>query len=79
MDAAPLLYTTGEEVHLGDRVQYCANFATVVFISDGENYEYANGYEDYVGSDRGLMICDDDGTLNTLGETDAQLVFVGRE
>ena len=78
MDATPLLYTTGEEVHAGDRVQYRANYATVVFVSDGENYEYSNGYEDYAGSDRGVMVCDDDGTLNTLGDADDQLVFVGR-
>jgi hypothetical protein len=79
MDTAPLLYTTGEEVHAGDRVQYRASFATVVFVSDGENCEYSRGYEDYAGSDRGLMVCDDDGTLDKLGEPDEQLVFVGRE
>jgi hypothetical protein len=79
MDATPLLYTTGEEVHAGDRVQYCASFATVVFVSDGENYEYSSGYEDRVGSDRGLIVCDDDGTLNSLGEPGEQLVFMGRE
>lgn len=79
MDSAPLLYMSGEEVHAGDRVQYCAKFATVVFVSDGETCEYSTGYEDYAGADRGLMICDDDGELNTLGEPDEQLVFVGRE
>jgi hypothetical protein len=50
----------------------------VVFVSDGENCEYSTGYGDYAGSDRGLMVCDDDGSLNTVGETDEQLVFVGR-
>jgi hypothetical protein len=79
MDAAPLLYTTGEEVHAGDRVQYCSNYARVVFVSDGENCEYSTGYEDYVGADRCVMICDDDGTLNTLGDPDEQLLFLGRE
>jgi hypothetical protein len=78
MDSAPLLYTTGEEVRAGDRVQYCAKFATVVFVSDGENYECSTGYEDYAGADRGIMICDDDGELNKLSEPDEQLVFVGR-
>jgi hypothetical protein len=78
MDATPLLYFTGEEVHAGDRVQYCATYATVVFVSDGENYEYASGYEDYGGSDRGVMICDDDGTVSTLGDPDEQLAFLGR-
>ncbi len=79
MDAAPLLYSTGEEVHAGDRVQYCATYATVVFVSDGENYEYSSGYEDHMGADRCVMICDDDGTVNTLGEPDEHLVFLGRE
>jgi hypothetical protein len=78
MDSAPLLYTTGEEVHAGDRVQYCSNFATVVFVSDGDTYEYSSGYEDYAGSERGIMICDDDGSLNKLGDADDQLVFMGR-
>ena len=78
MESAPLLYTTGEEVHAGDRVQYRACYATVVFVSDGENEEYSTGYEDYGGAARGLVICDDDGELNTLGEPDEQLVFVGR-
>ncbi|HVM49868.1 MAG TPA: hypothetical protein VMU04_17700 [Candidatus Acidoferrum sp.] len=78
MDAAPLLYTTGEEVHAGDRVQYRANFATVVFVSDGETCEYSSGYEDYVGSDRGLIVCDDDGSLTTVGDADEELVLMGR-
>ncbi len=79
MDAARLLYTTGEEVHAGDRVRYRANFARVVFVSDGETYESSHGYEDYAGSDRGVIVCDDDGTIDTLGEPDEQLVFFGRE
>jgi hypothetical protein len=78
MDVTPLLYATGEEVHAGDRVQYRTTFATVVFVSDGDNCEYAHGYEDYAGSDRGLIVCDDDGSLNTLGEGDDALVFIGR-
>jgi hypothetical protein len=78
MDSAPLLYTSGEEVHLGDRVQYCANFATVVFISDGETYESAPGYEDHGGSDRGLIVCDDDGSITTMTDPDERLIFVER-
>jgi hypothetical protein len=77
MDSVPLLYTSGEEVHVGDRVQYCANFATVVFISDGETCESAPGY-DYAGSDRGLIVCDDDGTTTTLTDPDDRLMFVER-
>jgi hypothetical protein len=49
-----------------------------VVVSDGENYQLASGYEDYSGAERGLMVCDDDGTLNSISETDEQLVFVER-
>jgi hypothetical protein len=78
MDSSPLLYLSGEAVHAGDRVQYCADFATVVFVSDGETDEASPGYEDYSGADRGLVVCDDDGTLTTLGEPDERLIFVAR-
>ena len=78
MDAELLHYTTGEEIQLGDRVQYGGTFATVVVISDGENYQLASGYEDYAGAERGLMICDDDGTLTSTNDTDEQLTFVDR-
>ncbi|MGO8928157.1 MAG: hypothetical protein ACLQU3_14900 [Limisphaerales bacterium] len=78
MDAELLHYTTGEEIQLGDRVQYGGTLATVVVVSDGENYQLASGYEDYAGAERGLMVCDDDGTLNTLDDTDERLVFVER-
>jgi hypothetical protein len=78
MDAEPLYYITGEEVQLGDRVQYDGTFATVVMVSDGEECQLALGYEDYSGAERGLMICDDDGGLNTIDDTDARLVFVDR-
>jgi hypothetical protein len=78
MDAELLHYTSGEEILIGDRVQYGGLFATVVVVSDGENYQLAPGYEDNAGAERGLMICDDDGTLNSISETDEQLSFVGR-
>ena len=78
MDAELLHYTSGEEIQLGDRVQYGGTFATVVVVSDGETYQLASGYEDHAGAERGVMICDDDGSLNTLTETDEQLIFVGR-
>jgi hypothetical protein len=78
MDAELLQYTTGEWVQIGDRVQYGGTFATVVVVSDGDTYQVASGYEDYAGADRGLMICDDDGTRTTLVETDERLVFVER-
>jgi len=78
MEAELLHYATGEEVQLGDRVQYGGTFATVVVVSDGETYQLASGYEDHAGAERGLMICDDDGTLNSISDMDEQLVFVER-
>ena len=78
MDAELLQYTSGEWVQVGDRVQYDGSFATVVVVSDGETYQVASGYEDYAGVERGLIICDDDGTLTTTNETDERLVFVER-
>jgi hypothetical protein len=78
MDNELLHYTTGEEVQLGDRVQYGGVFATVVVVSDGETYQVAPGYEDYAGVERGLMVCDDDGGLNAVSETDEQLTFQER-
>jgi hypothetical protein len=78
MDAELLQYTTGEGIEIGDRVQFLGTFATVVVVSDGETYHVAPGYEDYAGAERGLMICDDDGTRTTLDETDERLVFVER-
>jgi hypothetical protein len=78
MDAELLHYTTGEEIQIGDRVQYGGTFATVVVVGDGDAYQLASGYEDYAGAERGLMVCDDDGTLNTLSDTDERLIFVER-
>jgi hypothetical protein len=78
MDAAPLLYVTGEEIHLGDRVQYRGTFATVVVVSTGETYELAPGYEDQAGAERGVIVCDDDGVVTSLNESDDQLIFVDR-
>jgi hypothetical protein len=79
MDAELLHYTTGEEVQLSDRVQYGGTFATVVVVSDGETCQTAPGYEDYSGVERGLMVCDDDGTLSTINDTDERLIFVDRD
>jgi hypothetical protein len=78
MDTETLHYFSGEDVHAGDRVQYRGTFATVVFVSDGESEEFAPGYEEYTGSDRGVMICDDDGTTSFIGEPDEQLAFIDR-
>lgn len=75
---AQLQYLSGEEVKAGDRVQLAGNYATVVFVSDGDNYEYTAGYEDYAGSERGLVLCDDDGSLTKLGEPGPELTFLDR-
>ena len=78
MDAELLHYMSGEEVQLGDRVQLGGTFATVVVVSDGETYQLASGYEDHSGAERGLMVCDDDGTLTTIDNSDERLIFVQR-
>lgn len=78
MDLDLLHYITGEEVHAGDRIQRNGEYATVVFVSNGDAEEFAPGYEDYIGSDRGVMVCDDDGAVQFLGEPDAMLEFIDR-
>jgi len=78
MDAELINYATGEEIQIGDRVQFNGTFATVVVVSDGETYLLAPGYEDYAGAERGLLICDDDGTRTSINETDERLIFVER-
>jgi hypothetical protein len=78
MSSEPLLYLTGEEVHAGDRVQYEGTYCTVVFVSDGDLEEFSPGYEDYIGSSRGLVLRDDDGVTSSVGEPDARLSFMDR-
>lgn len=71
-----LRYFSGGEVCLGDRVRYRGAFARVVFVSDGEHYAYAVGYEDYRGSEAGILICDDDGGTSLLHEEDENLELI---
>lgn len=78
MLAEPMHYSSGEEVHAGDRVQYDGTFATIVFVSDGESEEFQPGYEDYSGTSRGVVIQDDDGATSQLGDPDERLYFVDR-
>jgi hypothetical protein len=73
-----LKYSSGEDVLLGDRVEYGGTVATVVFMTDGESCESSPGYEDYAGVDPGLLICDDDGGVTQLGEPDDRLLFMER-
>jgi hypothetical protein len=78
MDSERVNYSTGDPVHVGDRVQYRGTFAKVVFVTDGDESETWPGYEGYSGYDRGLVICDDDDTTTVLNETDEELVLVSR-
>lgn len=78
MDTDLLHYITGEEVHAGDRVQSKGNYATVVFVSNGETEEFEPGYEEFTGSERGIMVCDDDGEVSFIGEPDELLTFLDR-
>ncbi len=71
-------YLSGEEVHAGDRVQYNGDYCTVVFVSNGESEEFEPGYEDYTGSERGVLLCDDDGGTRFIGEPSEILSFVDR-
>ena len=73
-----LNYLGGEAVSVGDRVRRQGMYATVVFVSDGENEEAAPGYEDYRGSQRGVVLCDDDGNVDFIGEPDELLECLGR-
>ncbi|HXU76693.1 MAG TPA: hypothetical protein VN794_08990 [Methylomirabilota bacterium] len=78
MESALLHYLSGEEIHAGDRVQHRGTYGRVVVVSDGEQGEFSPGYEDYSGSDRGLMICDDDGNLTFVSDPDGLLEFLDR-
>jgi hypothetical protein len=78
MDADQLHYITGEEIHAGDRVQRNGVYGTVVFVSNGTTEEFLPGYEDYVGSERGVVLCDDDGAVSPIGEPDDLLALIDR-
>jgi hypothetical protein len=78
MESDLLHYLSGEAVHAGDRVQHRGTYATVVFVSNGEAEEFAPGYEDYTGSERGVLLCDDDGATSFIGEPDEMLAFLDR-
>ncbi len=75
---ATLCYLSGEQIRAGDRVQYRGTYARIVFVSDGDTEEFEPGFEEYTGSDRGVMICDDDGATSHIGEPDEQLTFLDR-
>ena len=78
VNTEPMCYSTGEEVHAGDRVQYEGTYATVVFVSDGESEEFSPGYEDLAGAQRGIVLRDDDGATSEIGDPDERLSLVDR-
>lgn len=78
MDSTKLLYTTGEAVLAGDRVQFGGTYGVVVFVNDGETEEVLPGYDDYMGTDRGVVIRDDDGAITSVGDPDDRLYFIER-
>jgi hypothetical protein len=78
MEPVLVHYISGEEIHAGDRIQHRGNYGRVVVVSDGDQGEYSPGYEDYSGSERGLIICDDDGNLTFLPDPDETLEFIDR-
>jgi hypothetical protein len=78
MGSEPLCYSTGEEIHAGDRIQYQESYGTVIFVSDGETEEISPGYEDFTGSNRGVILRDDDGATADIGEPDERLAFLDR-
>jgi hypothetical protein len=78
MDSDLLHYASGEEVHAGDRVQHDGSYATVVGVSNGESEEFSPGYGNYAGVERGIVLCDDDGNLKTIGDPDERLQFIDR-
>ena len=73
-----LHYPSGDEIHLGDRIQFDGTYATVVALSDGTDGQYSPGYEDWSGMDRGIVICDDDGGITSLPDGDTRLELVDR-
>ncbi len=73
-----VLYLTGDPVCPGDRIQHRGTYGRIVFVTDGDVFQAEPGYDSYAGSERGLMICDDDGSLTFLSEPDDQLELIGR-
>ena len=78
----PLLphYLNGGEVHAGDRVRYKGASAKVLFVSDGDNGEFAPGYSDYLGHEAGIMLSEDEeNAMIFVSEADEELELVARK
>lgn len=65
-----LRYESGEEVHVGDRVEFCGCPGTVVFAIEQDEWtpEFPKEQWDYL--EHGFMVREDDGTL--IHHTDAE-------
>jgi hypothetical protein len=72
-------YLGGGAIHAGDRVRYRGNAATVAFVSDGDEGEFASGFDDYHGHEAGIMLRDDDGELTFLPEPTEDLEYLGKK
>jgi plastocyanin len=71
-------YITGAEIHAGDRVRFRETSGNIVFVSDGDSGEFANGYAEYYGHDAGVMFCSDEGELTFFSEPPEDLELIGR-
>ncbi len=67
-------YSSGREIHVGDRVTYNNQRGQVVFVAD--RGEYAEGYE-WKEYSSGIMIVFDNGARLRLDAADDMLVFQG--
>jgi hypothetical protein len=67
-------YSSGREIHVGDRVTYNNQQGQVVFVAD--RGEYAKGYE-WKEYSSGIMIVFDNGARLRLDAADDMLVFQG--
>ena len=67
-------YSTGQEIHVGDRVSYNNQRGRIVFVADRGEFEKGYEWKDYSS---GLMVEFDNGARLLLEAPDALLVFEG--
>lgn len=69
-------YSSGEEIHIGDRVMYAGSLGVVVFVID--RAEYSSGFpaEHWSGYGNGFMIQDEGIGLVMFDEADEDLKLV---
>lgn len=71
-----LHYITGEEIHIGDRVLFSGLNAVVVIVIGRR--EYAPGYVQAAGDERGFVMCTDDGQMYMYEYADEDIEFLSR-